>query len=560
MKKYIRYLLPLFLGFGLALGTGCSEDSDVNTKGAVAVSLQPSDAVVASAERYVVTVSRGSGAVTEKSLSTVTDPTVLRLNAGSYTISASAFAAGATDTPIATASADFKVREEQTAAVVLVLRGTEAPALSSITASNGVPKNQDVVLLTAEFSDSATGATVTWSDDCEGEFESAEGVQVNWSNNSAETCTITATATRDEGVSTAELELTTTWRTGTIVPVAGAYCSIYAGDTTWYHSVAVAPLEGEGGPAVEVGMAHVYGLEIGPDGNLYMAEREAGRVSMVNLTDGTIHRVVGTYAGSITTSNSYPMAATDPAMYWTTDVSFDRNDHLLVTSHWGSRVLRYYAAGATLDSFAGNPSGESLTEGAVADDVQLGDPFSSAVAPNGDVYIAERGQNRIVRVYADGHTIETFATNVAPGSMKSGPFHIDVDPAGNVYVAARFSHEILKYLPDGTRTVIAGTGEEGDGGSQTPATLTPLKHPFGIKFIGKGKVAFTDTFNHKVRIVGAGGNVKTVVGPGLNAIAGKPGLAETPVEFPVAVAVDADGNLYISQRERCQVVKVVGPF
>ncbi|MFE7121934.1 NHL repeat-containing protein, partial [Streptomyces sp. NPDC057654] len=119
------------------------------------------------------------------------------------------------------------------------------------------------------------------------------------------------------------------------------------------------------------------------------------------------------------------------------------------------------------------------------------------------------------------------------------------------------NHRIRKVAPNGNITTVAGTGAAGyvsDGG---PALATPLNYPIGVAVDDAGSVYIADQNNHRVRKVAPNGIITTVAGNGNAGYIsdGGPALA-TPLFHPSGVAVDRAGNLYIADRHNHRIRKV----
>ena len=110
-------------------------------------------------------------------------------------------------------------------------------------------------------------------------------------------------------------------------------------------------------------------------------------------------------------------------------------------------------------------------------------------------------------------------------------------------------------LPDIITTVAGngGTGESGDGGPATNAML----YAGAVAMDGAGGFYIADSANDCVRRVDAGGIIRTVAGNGTLGFSGDGGAA-TNAQFqnPAAVAVDAWGNVYISDEDNNRVRQV----
>jgi cysteine-rich repeat protein len=89
-------------------------------------------------------------------------------------------------------------------------------------------------------------------------------------------------------------------------------------------------------------------------------------------------------------------------------------------------------------------------------------------------------------------------------------------------------------------------GYHGDGG---PAGHALLNQPNAVTRCANGDLFIADTGNNRVRRVGRGGTVSTVLGDGVSASSGEGSPARLfPVDKPLGLACDAFGNLYVTSR------------
>jgi len=137
----------------------------------------------------------------------------------------------------------------------------------------------------------------------------------------------------------------------------------------------------------------------------------------------------------------------------------------------------------------------------------------------------------------------------------SGNSGVAVDGAGNVYFAERAENRVRKIDVNGALTTVAGTGTAGYSGDGGPAVNAELRQPHGLAIDAAGNVFVADSFNHVVRRVDAAtGVITTVAGhdcnsldPAAGCLAGDGGPATAAsLILPNSVAVDAAGNLYLS--------------
>jgi hypothetical protein len=109
------------------------------------------------------------------------------------------------------------------------------------------------------------------------------------------------------------------------------------------------------------------------------------------------------------------------------------------------------------------------------------------------------------------------------------------------------------FAAPGDITTIAGGGV-GDSGS---ALSAGLYLPRGIHVTASGVIYIADTLNHRVRKVDANGIITTVAGNGKPGFSGDGGLATSArLKYPMAVAVDHAGNIYIADGHNDRVRKM----
>lgn len=145
----------------------------------------------------------------------------------------------------------------------------------------------------------------------------------------------------------------------------------------------------------------------------------------------------------------------------------------------------------------------------------------------------------------------------AVSALLSQPQSLAFDAGGNLYVADPDNHRVRKIAPTGVITTLAGTGHAGFRGDDGPADQARLSSPYGVAVDPSGNIYIADTYNHRIRVVNTGGIIRTCAGTGAKGSAGDGGRAiEAQLMAPRNVAVDANGNLFISEFEGHRVRKV----
>src|SRR6185312_10094920 len=112
---------------------------------------------------------------------------------------------------------------------------------------------------------------------------------------------------------------------------------------------------------------------------------------------------------------------------------------------------------------AGNSDGPALS-------AQFYAPQGIAVDAQGNVFVADYGNNLIREIVAATNTVKTIAGNGIPGYVNgaaiktaefSGPSGIAVDGSGNLFIADRNNNTIRKMNTAGKVTTLAGTKTPG---------------------------------------------------------------------------------------------------
>jgi sugar lactone lactonase YvrE len=222
-----------------------------------------------------------------------------------------------------------------------------------------------------------------------------------------------------------------------------------------------------------------------------------------------------------------------------------------------SGVVSVYA-GTGLPGFSG--------DGGSATGAQLLDPDGTAIDALNNLYIADKVGNRVRRVNADG-IIQTVAGTGSTGFSGDGglatrarlnaPEAVAVDAAGNLYIADRENQRIRKVDTDGVITTVAGTGDPGFSGDGGPATQAKLNSPQGVAVDLAGNLYIADHYNNRIRRVNKSGIISTVAGNGTFGFSGDGGYATSAqLAYPQSVAVDAAGNLFVADYYNNRIRKV----
>ncbi len=228
----------------------------------------------------------------------------------------------------------------------------------------------------------------------------------------------------------------------------------------------------------------------------------------------------------------------------------------------------------TVTRYAGNSRAYSAGDGGAAINAALYSPTALATDSSGNLYIAEL--NRVRRVSPNGVITTVAGGGGSPGksgdpgngdqatsAYLAGPSGVAVDASGNLYISELTGGDVRKVSPDGIISIVAGTGIPGFSGDGGPAASAQLFEPSGLAVDAAGGLYIADVYNDRIRKVSPSGIITTVAGNGVSGFSGDGGPATSaelfisePAVFPVGIAVDAAGDLFISDLENSRVREV----
>jgi sugar lactone lactonase YvrE len=145
----------------------------------------------------------------------------------------------------------------------------------------------------------------------------------------------------------------------------------------------------------------------------------------------------------------------------------------------------------------------------------------------------------------------------ATAAQLTNPTGVAVDSVGNVYIADAGTHRIRKVNAAGVISTVAGNGTPGYSGDGGPAIAAQLNFPLGVAVDSAGNLYVVDTANERIRKVTPEGVISTVAGNGTRGFSGDGGPATAAqLDTQDGVAVDSAGNLYIADSFNFRIRKV----
>lgn len=294
------------------------------------------------------------------------------------------------------------------------------------------------------------------------------------------------------------------------------------------------------------------GITQGNDRTVYVADTQNHRIRAIS--GGSVITV----AGVTTSKDDYGMPVGGFLDGPATKVMFNQPKGLAVDED-GNILVADFANGAirVIDK-----SGlvKTLVKG-------LNFPSDIVVGKDGELYVSETLNHRILRVDKSGNwsvlagggyeirqnwLFGGYADGIGEKAQFNEPSSLALGPNGYLYVADTGNQRIRMVSPLGEVTTLAGSGTTPivdttyfKGGFQDgPGLTAKFNFPSGITVSSDGTVYVADTYNHRLREINKAGEVKTLAGDGVH---GKQNGFPEQVQFdcPFAVKLNKDGNLLI---------------
>jgi sugar lactone lactonase YvrE len=297
-----------------------------------------------------------------------------------------------------------------------------------------------------------------------------------------------------------------------------------------------------------------------PDGSIYVADYRNERIRRV--ADGSIATVAG--GGKNHLVNGSPAGSTD--IGHASDVAIAPTGRPYVLTSVDGRLQVWTIEMDHTMTLVVNVSDSQLQFG------QFWPPPVGGLAVNaqGTIYISDRAANRVYSFAPSESQPALFAGNghagysgdlaAATGAELYRPAGLAVDEQGNVYIADTGNNRIRRVDTKGIITTVAGSGKYyGDGGDGGLATSARLSFPFGVAVARDGTVYIADTGNNRLRQITPSGVILALAGTGTAGFAGDGGEARmAKLAAPEGIALDGKGNLFVADTVNLRVREIVG--
>ena len=316
-----------------------------------------------------------------------------------------------------------------------------------------------------------------------------------------------------------------------------------------------APLDniGDGKPATSVVLTLIDGVAVSPDGEIYISHRSKNRVRKIDK-NGIIHTVAGDGLAGFRGDNG---SALEASLNFPAGLAFDPLGNLYIADRNNHRIRKINRKGI-ITTIAGKGIPDMDGDEGPAIEASLYFPSDVACDLKGNLFISDRSNNRIRKVDLKG-IISTVVGLGVPGfggdfgpaedAILKYPFGITLDKKGNLYIADRGNNRIRKVDTQGIIKTIAGDGYHAYGGSYGPATRASLAYPTDVAVDDQGNIYFADRNNNRVRKIDTLGIVTPLAGTGQSDYNGDNEVAaETNLYLPLAIALTHDSKMVVVDR------------
>jgi hypothetical protein len=303
------------------------------------------------------------------------------------------------------------------------------------------------------------------------------------------------------------------------------------------------------------------GVAVDSVGNLFVAD--ANKHVILEVMPLGTNWTVSTIAGSEGVYGTSDGTNSDAGFLSPGGVAVDNAGNLFVADSGNNAIRKITPSGTNwvVTTIAGNSHASGYLDGTNGD-AQFAFPQGIAVDAAGNLFVGDENNNIIRKVAPSGTNwiVITIAGDPNNGGYLDGtngaaqflyPFGVAVDAADNVYVADAVNAAIRKLTPSGTNWIVTTIGGQGQspGSADGLMNVSQFYFPVGVAVDAGGNVYVADQFNSTIReIIPMNGDWNTVT---IGGLAGNPGNADginetAAFSSPSSVAVDAYGDVYVT--------------
>jgi uncharacterized protein (TIGR03437 family) len=315
------------------------------------------------------------------------------------------------------------------------------------------------------------------------------------------------------------------------------------------------PALGDGGFGLNARFGAISAVAMGPDGSLYVADSFYHQVRRIT-PDGKIALFAGSVRGFAGDGGPATSAQLNTPSALTVDTGGDvfigdsGNHRVRMVSIWGD-IQTVAGNGQIAPSPAASPVLPG--EGGPATSAPLNQIAGLALASNGDLVIADAGNNRVFRI--SNGLLNTIAGNATvPASLTAqpakpatlqGPTGVTADEIGDIFFCELGTSSLRMIDAHGNLTQIAGPGSP-LGYTLLQPTGLAIDSLFNIYIIEAGRISI---YSPASPLSGNPASIQAIAGDITQKVTSGTGDNGPPLSAgmnPRGVAVDDNGNIYLA--------------
>jgi sugar lactone lactonase YvrE len=260
---------------------------------------------------------------------------------------------------------------------------------------------------------------------------------------------------------------------------------------------------GDGGPAGKAKLFGPYGVRADRNGNVYIADQRNNRIRKV-AAGGTIITVAGNGRRS---GQGDGGPAIEAGLAGPNDMVVDDADNLLIADAGNNRIRRVRRDGS-ITTIAGTGDAGYDGDGGPAVNARLNHPSALALDGAGNLYVGDF-RNQVVRRIARDGIISTVAGTGTRGfngdhlpatrAQLNEPGGVAIEPGGRLLIADGVNFRVRRVNRDGLIETVAGTGRRGHSGDGGPASAADLSVIDILAVDRHGNVYIADHTNCRIR-------------------------------------------------------------